>query len=697
MSKIEINSFSGIRPVISADKLANNEAQTANNCKLRSGAIETIASDIPAAPTYGFSYVDGFGTWTHAAGEGIKLNGTSISQSAPSTPTVTSNIIFDSADITNPTFTLATAINVAGSITNVSSAGSGELIEFNDAGDKLRLSYRVSHTGYIGNPFGPITGGIFTITALTTDSITMASTAFSEPGQTASIAGGLGTIRLDNVVKTRPPVGWDSVKTGSGVQFWVKCGSYTVTFEFTLNFTTAINSERSVVYRVSNLESSGIESPASAATALAVIGPNRYATISGLGTAKKKRIYRAAGNEENAKYYFVAELAAATATYNDFVSDAALGDVMPEIENPPAAMTQVVRMPGGYLAGFNSKDIYFSDPFILYSWNTDYILTSQYSIVGLAVSGNDLIVLTGTKHYVISGTTPDITSMSELMVTQDCVSLLSICKVGTRIGFVSSDGFVVLSGGTAQNITEPFYNKTQWSALLPVTKSGIAAIEYDNRVYIYMTASSGIVIDYLSKIVTTFSGGGAGSFTWKSKVYGVDLPMEMHVAKMTGDAGTNTLKMYADGVEVYSGTITNNVDLPLTRGMAEGLSWEFQLEGSTKVETFALIHRDNVMVHGGLRIDYKASEGSWLRLIYQHAREDAVTCVRIHASVYPVIIKLYRAHGKTAFYTRTVHDQNGFWLPKFQPARQWEMDVTATDGVIYEVSIAKSMAQLRGQ
>jgi hypothetical protein len=697
MSRIEINSFSGIRPVLSADKLAGNEAQTAANCNFRSGSLELLASaDIPSKTVNQFSFVDGFGTWT-LAGTTFKLGGAAINQTAPNAPTVSATTAFTQASITGTTFSVSATAPSGTPTTPVSATPTIQQTGFLLNGTRLTVTYTAQPvfvgitTTAIANAFSAFTRSA---------SLTIAGQAFTTVGQEVDLTGGVGRIKLENLDYSTATITWK--KDESGV-YRAYVSEWTVTFEFSVNYVTDMALERAVVYRLTTVETNGMESPASDPTSLIAIMPNNYAVVSNLTVGKTKRLYRAAGTELDAKYYFVAELASGVSSYKDLIADGDLGEVMPETENPPAAMTQVVWLPGGFCAGFYGKDIYFSEPFKLYSWPSKYTLTTQKTIVGLAVTGNDLYVLstppsspdTDANNYILTGVAPEVMTMSELAVNEGCSAIGSICKVGTTIGFASPTGYILITGGRGKNITEPFYSKSQWAALTP---SGMVAKESDSQIFIYNAAAAGIIIDYLSGTVRTFSTTTPTTFTWRSKAFVSDLPIELHVAQLVGASGTHTLTLYADGAAspVFTGTITAGTDLVITRGLAAAKRWEIQIAGgSAKVQSLAIIHRERIAANGPVVITHPKVEGSWLRLLMEFEKEDYFSCAMVDASVYPVVLKIYRDGGKTVHHQRTVTDSKGFWLPKWQPAGEWEIDVIPSSGTIYTVTLAKSMAALR--
>jgi hypothetical protein len=713
MSKIEIKQFRGIRPIIDPPLLAGNEAQTANNCKIRSGSLDILNADLPSATVNQFSFTDGFGTWT-LSGTTFKLNGGAISQTAPAAPTVTAANAFLPTAITSGTFSVSATAPSGTPGTAVSGSPAYTQTSFTLNGNRLTVVYTLQPM-YLGLTTTNVTYP-FTLFAQNA-AVTINASSLSAVGSSVALAGGVGTIKVENIEMSPATVTWKMPPGGTAYTAYVS--EWTVTFEFTINYTSDLAIERAVVYRLTTVTDSGtgqLESPASDITSLVSLQSNQYSVLTGLPNAGIKRLYRAAGTELNAKYYFVAEIPDGTATYNDLVSDADLGEVMPAIENPPATMTQVVWLPGGFCAGFYGKDIYFSDAFMLYSWPSRYTMTTQKNIVGLAVSGNDLIVLsepptapdTDAKNYILTGVAPEVMTMAELMVNEGCSSRNSICKVGQLVGFAAPDGYVLITGGTGKNITEPFYNRSQWSALTP---ANMIAKEYDSQIVLFTTATpaAGIIIDYLNNTVRTFSDGGSGVFTWKSKVFDSDQPVEMHVAKIEGAAGTHTLTLLADGVSVYSETVTAGIDTPLwdhtvgstSREMTSARSWELEISGSTRIDSVSLIHRERIVVTGPVRLTQANTEGSWRRLLFQFPDTGRFKVLRLRTNKYPqppaetpVSVEFFR--GATSDGSISVLSEEDIRLTGVVENNLWEIDVQTTEEIFELLLIPRQVEKVTG-
>ena len=316
----------------------------------------------------------------------------------------------------------------------------------------------------------------------------------------------------------------------------------------------------------------GQESPPSAVSAQVKWEPNDVLSV----TSPAGRLYRSATGLADSNFYYLGDTGG---TFVDNVQDSALSEILPLIENPPAQMTGLVSIPGGFLAAFNGKDLFFSEPYLPYSWPTRYRLTMDYDIVGLAVNGNDLIVLTTGNPYYISGTHPDIIQQSKMPVEQSCISKKSIAFSEKFVCYASPDGLCGITGGNVSVVTSQYYTRAQWQELTPQEMIGSV---HDGR-YIGWLENGAIIIDFKESNATlgttdvvatgvysdlendqlyliqgaTITDWMAGSTsllaTWKSKEYQNVQDAIFNSAKVISEAYTNTtFKIYADGVLVWS-------------------------------------------------------------------------------------------------------------------------------------------------
>ena len=357
-------------------------------------------------------------------------------------------------------------------------------------------------------------------------------------------------------------------------------------------------------YVQTTINAYGQESPPSPVSEMVTWSPLDILTIKATSNG---RLYRSATGTVDSDFFFLAENPGST--YQDWLVDASLAEKIPLIENPPSAMTGLVSMPGGFLAAFNGKDVYFSEPWLPYSWPTRYRLTMDYDVVGLGVCGNDLIVLTTGYPYYVAGTHPEILTVTKLGVEQSCVSKRSIAYSGNFLCYASPDGLMAISGGSAQVVTAKFYTRDQWQALNPQDMIGAV---HDGRYIGWLTAGA-IIVDFkepnstLSTTDETATGlysdlendqlfliqgteitdwrAGANNLlaTWKSKQFQNVQDAIFNSAKLIADTYVNTtFKMYSNGVLVWTYVVPDVTGFRVPKFDRSGL-WEVQVETTDRV------------------------------------------------------------------------------------------------------------------
>ena len=198
------------------------------------------------------------------------------------------------------------------------------------------------------------------------------------------------------------------------------------------------------------------------------------------------RIYRVVTGSETATYMLVDELELVdhmfppsgtslnevgweNSTYEDSRSVTQLGKELDTLNYtpPPENLRGLVSMPNGFLAGFTYNQVWFSEPYLPYSWPTDYMLTVDSQIVGLGVYGNTLVVCTKAQPYTISGTHPSSMTQEKQPMNQPCVSKQSIAYDQYGVLYASPHGLVALAGGQMDVFTRSLMTRDEWQVYSP--------------------------------------------------------------------------------------------------------------------------------------------------------------------------------------------------------------------------------------
>ena len=383
---------------------------------------------------------------------------------------------------------------------------------------------------------------------------------------------------------------------------------------------TALPETRNYTYTMVSKESGYDFESAPAAASLdidVVVGQsvtvNGFASIPSGYNVTHRRIYRATAGT----YLFVAEITAATTSYVDTKLAEDLGEEIPSLTwlQPPAALKGLINMPGGFMAGFTGRDVYFSDPYHPHAWPVQYMQSLDYPVVGFGRMDTTLAVLTTGVPYIIQGSHPDSVTVVKSELEQACASKRSIVSFNGSTIYASPDGLVMLSASGSKLITEQYFTRAQWQAYFK--PDSIHAYQHDLKYigfynngttsggFIYDTTSGALTLHdiyatagfndlQIDKLFLAFSDrtvkpwleGSNKTYTWKSKKFTFPKVMSMACAQLDAEAYPVTVKFYIDTSLVHTQTVTSRT--PFRLPPTAGKDWEIQIEGNTEVFGFAM-------------------------------------------------------------------------------------------------------------
>jgi hypothetical protein len=205
------------------------------------------------------------------------------------------------------------------------------------------------------------------------------------------------------------------------------------------------------------------------------------------------RIYRTVtSNTGQGSYFFVAEIPVSQATYQDTSDDAFVANNAQMVSlywsGPPADMKGIEAFPNGVAIGFKSNEVWFSEAYRPHAWPPNYVLTTEFPIIGIGVTGQMIVVATEETPYVITGTNPATMSMSKINLTEPCLHRGSIVSTDTTVLYVSQNGLIQISqSGAGANITEGWVSREKWQGLTP--QKFIRAIKHATSYFAFGTVS----------------------------------------------------------------------------------------------------------------------------------------------------------------------------------------------------------------
>ena len=228
-----------------------------------------------------------------------------------------------------------------------------------------------------------------------------------------------------------------------------------------------------------------------------------------------KRIYRLNVGTEFAEYQYLDQIAAATTTYSDTTTDTDLGEALDttDYEPPPDSLQGLIYMGNGIMAGFVGKDVYFSEPWQFHAYPVGYIISLPHTVIGLGVLTGALIAVTESEPYIFVGTDPTSISHEPIPEAAPCVSKRSIVSTvldapeGSKgqVLYASPFGIYIIDGAAGTLLTRNHLDKKSFAEYMPDTMHGVVYDNYYFGFYSYGSDEGCLVVDLLTGDVTTLS------------------------------------------------------------------------------------------------------------------------------------------------------------------------------------------------
>jgi hypothetical protein len=187
----------------------------------------------------------------------------------------------------------------------------------------------------------------------------------------------------------------------------------------------------------------------------------------------KTRIYRSISNQAGqGTYFLVAEIPVAQPVYVDTLPDnvVAFNAQMQSLYwyGPPADLKGMVPFPNGIVVGWKANEVWFSEVYRPHAWPPNYVLTTEFPIVGVGVCGQSIVVCTQGSPYLIAGVNPASMALLKINLPEPCLHRGSIVSTDTTVLYVSQNGLIqISSSGAGANVTESWISRERWQELTP--------------------------------------------------------------------------------------------------------------------------------------------------------------------------------------------------------------------------------------
>jgi hypothetical protein len=475
---------------------------------------------------------------------------------------------------------------------------------------------------------------------------------FDFPGYTTGSVASLPTAQFEIVIpgvsgaKTVSDVGTKYPQTDSGTtwaEIQMKIFSYnftvtepapypgsvnwsacTVTVNINMNY--YLETIKNFYYLMTYVDDLGQESPPSAVSDLYIRNAQdklvlSSLSVSGDGNVTHKNLYRSStsNSTDGDAFRFVAQITNATTTYTDWIRDEDLVEAITIVEDPIDGLNGLVYMPGQFFAAFKGQTVHFSEPNLGFNWPAKYRLNIDTDIVWLAVSGNDLVVVTEERPYIISGDSPGFLRQTKLMINQSCVSARGVTDLGYRVIYPSPDGLVSIVNGQGQLITESLIQPNDWRNNYNADTA--LARSHDNKLYCH-TSSHFLIFDFDEgiKALTTSDETIQGMYEdlkeddlyviqgaainewdsstdnklikWKSKLHQLPRPWRPSCLEVIAKSYPTTNPIVVNIYATESQTLVESIEITgktrkLPKYRREEI-WSFEIESYVEIDRFTL-------------------------------------------------------------------------------------------------------------
>jgi len=157
--------------------------------------------------------------------------------------------------------------------------------------------------------------------------------------------------------------------------------------------------------------------------------------------------------------------------YLDKLKDDALGEelISRDWTPPQTALTGLVSVSNGVLAGYVGNDVYLSEPYQPHAWPEKYRVTVDEPIVGLGTFGNFVVVLTKGRPVLLGVQDPAAVYTQPLGLDAPCMSTRSIVSTDKGVYYSGPTGIVSITSQEASVMSLAILDRFQWADLRPET------------------------------------------------------------------------------------------------------------------------------------------------------------------------------------------------------------------------------------
>lgn len=407
----------------------------------------------------------------------------------------------------------------------------------------------------------------------------------------------------------------------------------------TLNGEAGENLLHSTAYLYTRVTAWGEESAPSAPSGGVDVHEGQHITFTGLSDGGSSyvthyRLYRAVGGAQSNVWMLVPyQITAGVLQYdgdNEIVFDipkANVGNMKDGLRDdalhvqletlswhtPPDDLAHLTNLSNGMVGGISGKEVCFAYPWIPYAWPVGYRYMLDDEGAGMGSIGGVPVAFTRSAVYLFDGSSPDAFHQRKISETQGCESHLSIASTSRGVFFASRDGICLATPRGVDVLTLGVWTREQWSAkslsnlmgfhfndayygcflgsqkgfILPLNQQGGSVTTFDLGLTIrggYLLPSNDrlflILEDTGARGLYEFDAGDALDAKWKSKKFRQPM-VNLGAFKIGGATGSSTVKILADGTEVFAQNVEHNKGVRLPAGFRPQ-EYEVEISGTVR-------------------------------------------------------------------------------------------------------------------
>jgi hypothetical protein len=145
-----------------------------------------------------------------------------------------------------------------------------------------------------------------------------------------------------------------------------------------------------------------------------------------------------------------------------------------DYDQPPSDLQGITLANNGYLVGFFGNTVCFSVPNKPHAWPVKFRKTVEYDIVAITSIAGQILVLTTRYPYILSGSVPEVISVTRLDMAYPCLNAGSVVNMGYGVVWATHGGLAAYQANAGLELATRYVEDWEtWDVGLdPTTVTG---------------------------------------------------------------------------------------------------------------------------------------------------------------------------------------------------------------------------------